>query len=1139
MKKNRAFIAAILITLLIVASASGFFWFFDLWSLKSSLWLVIQVSGVILVSILACVSILYLWKKRKPKQDKEAAQKEAYSKLHFISRFDQLWKTQAKRTTSPYRTPWYFFISDQGHESQSIILQQMGYELVDNEDDIEIEGSIFRFWISETSVVVSVYLTNQAPVLALQLDQLLALMTKKRPRQMANGIISTLSLSQLVLADDKSLFDIAKRYRAIIKVLDNSSGLQLPVYTVFSELSSVTDFCEVFSTLDENIREKPFGALMPVENKNGFDKSWFSDSFNEIQTNLSNSITVFLKKQLNAEYRESLVAGVFQLNALKTDVENFLIQTFEEHHYDDKPIRFRGYFFVNSGVEKKQTDILTMVHASDLGYEKVKENTASKSSLSLFGKNLIRRCIIRESDLVGVHVRKETLFRMTKTLVYGGLTAIFFGFLVLLKSNFDYQQSLDQQAIAKLDEYKTNLQANDVIQDDLASPVFSLFELRQIHFLYQQPSPWYVSTFLPDSSIQDEVKGEYYSALERILLALMRDYLMKDLFVYNKLDDKVKTLELLNVEQILYDPQRENIDTLVSYYISALKEEGEGDEQLLSRFEELAYDVLLTDAVPKPADRELIGLAKSTLTSEDMSELLYQHILQNPHFAKRVDFREQLGPSYQQVFKFKDNFSGYLIPYLFTQAGFHDLYTSTGFELASEAIKSYEGVMGRINGEAEINKINKQLRDRFIADYIQYWKQFASKVEWVKTKEWGDSKLQMSMAADSSFSPLIYFYKVIDVNTRLHFDVTEIAKEEAVQKEEVVQKEENRESKGLVSDQSDTANRVAASISSPFTSYHRLISVDETGQSRLNVALVQLQKTLAWVDQANEEQSRGQYFLDQLENADTSNVLMQLSDLSSRYRISILPDLLKGQAGIINSLALADIRTLMNRDWQNVKQFYNSKIAGRYPINKTSKNDISLLDFKAFFGKESIYVDFSKRYNKYLSKNDNDLIIKGFLPRQYFVLNNHYRTFDQKWKKIQTTLFSHDELATQFFIRAKSMTPDLIRFSLNGESSLFSYTNGPTLWKRLEWPTPTAQDEQITLELVNRKNTRYRQSVSGYWNWFRVADLMRSSRQFGTKDALLSFTYDKSTVELLIKSELEYNPFSPNFFAGIVVPERL
>ncbi|WP_191601239.1 type VI secretion system membrane subunit TssM [Marinomonas algicola] len=1137
MKKYRAVIATILITLLIVAMTSGLFWYFDLWTLKSTLWLSMRFFSVIVVSVLACMSFIYLWRKRKPKEDKEEIRRAAYSKLHFTERFNHLWKTQARRTTSPYRTPWYFFISDQSHENQSVLLQQMGYELVDNEDDVEIQASICRFWVSETSVIVSIHLTKQASQLSFQLDQLLTLLKKKRPRQVANGIISSFSLSELVSTDDKSLFDVSKRYRTTIKYLDQSCGLSLPVYSVFSELSAVADFCEIFSTLDENLREKPFGALMAVENKSGFDKTWFANSFDEIQRNLANSITVFLKKQLNTEYRESLVAGIFQINALKTDIEQFLTQTFEEHHYDDKPIRFRGYFFVNSGAEKNQTDILTMVHSSDLGYERLKHTTASKSSLSLFGKNVLRRCIILESDLVGVNVRKETLFRVTKTLVYGGLTALFVAFVVLLKSNFDYQQMLDQQAIAKLQEYKENLQANEIIPDDLASPVFSLSELRQIHFLYQQPSPWYITDILPDSSIRDEVKGEYYAALDRVLLSLMRDYLMKDLFVYNKLDDKVKTLELLNVEQILYDPQRNNIDTLVSYYIGALKEEGNGDEQLLSRFEELAYDILTTSAVPMPADRELIGLAKSTLTSEDMSELLYQHILQNPHFARRIDFREQLGPSYQQVFKFKENFSGYLIPYLFTESGFHDLYTSTGFELASEAIKSYEGVMGRVNGEAEINKINKQLRDRFIDDYIAYWKKFSSNVEWASIETWGDSKLQISMAADNAFSPLIYFYKVIDRNTNLRFDVD--SKESAGQKTEENEENNTVVNGRLESDQSDTANRVAASIASPFLSYHKLIAIDETGQTRLNMALAQLQNTLVWVNQSNEAQDRGQYFLDQLENVDASNTLMQLSNLSSRYSVSILPELLKGQARVINRLALQDIRGLINRDWQQVTQFYKAKMAGRYPIYKASNNDINLLDFKAFFGNESVFIDFSTRYEPYFSKESNELLIKGFLPRQHFSINASYRIFEQKWQKIHSTLFNNNELATQFFIRAQSMTPNLIRFSLNGESTLFRYTNGPTLWQRLEWPTPSNQDERITLELVDRDNSIYRKSVSGYWNWFRVADVMRSSRQFGTKEALLNFNYNESSVALLIKSELEYNPFSPSFFSGIALPDRL
>ncbi|MCG6451120.1 ImcF-related family protein, partial [Vibrio parahaemolyticus] len=139
---------------------------------------------------------------------------------------------------------------------------------------------------------------------------------------------------------------------------------------------------------------------------------------------------------------------------------------------------------------------------------------------------------------------------------------------------------------------------------------------------------------------------------------------------------------------------------------------GEGDVALLERFTALAEDLLRSGATPPDAEPELLALVRKSLSANDISELLYQHILQHPDFSRRVDMRTKLNPSYQNVFVFNPPPPPYLIPYLFTREGFEDLYNETGFQLASEAIKSYEGVMGNISGDAEMNRINRQLRER-------------------------------------------------------------------------------------------------------------------------------------------------------------------------------------------------------------------------------------------------------------------------------------------------------------------------------------------------------------------------------------------------------------------------------------------
>lgn len=1110
-------------TAILLVLSSCALWFLGLLVLQPYWLLAVIVFSVVIFSLLLSWGGVFLFSRRK-KVDAEEKKRIEFQKRSLKKRFDQLWRQQAKSASSPYQVPWHFFIADHCEE-EYLLIEQMGFESVD--DDAAFSSPI-RFWLSDTSVLISISFADQTRDFQEQVVQLLQLIMKKRERQAINGVIATLSISDLLALDDTEVVECSKRYRNFIQLLNNHSGLSLPIYSVFSHMAELTDFCEVFATLDQNVRDKPFGALMPMSSKNAFNNEWFENAFYSFQKTLSDGVIQFLKKKLNSGSRESLVSGLFQINVLRSDLEIFLERTFVEHHYDDKPLFFRGFFFVNAGQKKSvQTDVLTMMHAADLGYETLLKTEAVSSSLSLFSKNLMRKSIIKEARVVGVNKSKETLFRVTKVCVYSGLFCAMAGFLLLIKANFDYQQSLDQTATVLLDKYKENLKSNVIIVDDLSSPIFSIYELRSIYLSYQQPRPWYVTNYLPDSSIEEAVKQAYYNELDSVLLNLMHDYLMKDMFVYSKLDDKVKLLQLLNLYQILFDPNRTDVATLIDFYTNALTEEGEGGELLLSRFKLLANDLLTTSAVPSNNNQALVELVKSSLTSEDMSELLYQHILQHPSFSKRIDFRDKLGPSYLSIFQFKKGFTGYVIPYVFTSEGFHELYTSTGFELASDAIQSYEGVVGRLKGEAEINRINRQLRDRYTEDYIRYWKEFASNVEWVKTNEWGDVKNQLNIASDTIFSPLGYFYNVLDKNTNLEF--VEAQKNDAQETPDSTDK-----------DQSDTANRVAASIQAPFVFIHKLVTADEAGKSQLSLALSQMQKTLSWLEQSNDIKSRGRYFLEQLSSTDSNNTLSFLSDMSTGYADVLLPELLQGQANSINTLAMREVKKQLNEDWASVLEFYNQKLKGRYPINRSANEDVSLADFNDFFSATGVTKTFQNKYENYFSQSDNDgLVMKGFLPHQYLIVNKGYLSFITSWQNVRSTLFSKDVPSFTFYIRAEYLSPDLTHLTISGESRLFNYSNGPSLWQKLEWPTPTNVTSEISVELKDTEGGSYVKSVDGIWNWMRLTDLMGSARLPGSDDVSLVYKNKKSTANVRIKSDSEFNALMPGFFSGLTLPDSL
>lgn len=1067
-----------------------------------------------------------LFKVKDPKKEELKFQANFY-RAYFKKSFDALWRIQAKTSANPYHTPWYLYLNENYDDDRELI-QQMGYEPIELEEKYNNENAPISFWLNETSVLVCVHQTSPTEKLQQATDLLIKHLLKKRPRQAVNGVILGVSIRDLLASDSGGVSNKGKKDRNLIRHFNQAFGLNLPIYSIFTHMAELRDFCEIFSTLDERQRDQAFGALVPNVSQLEFDKKWFDESFESLQKNISDCLSNALKSQLNTDYRDAIVAGTFQFSILKSTLENYFNSLFIDHQFEGKALYFRGYFFANAGGEARPIDPLTMMQASDLGYEQLAKQELVKKNLSLFGKRLMRSILVKEAAIVGVQSRREFTYRITRVFVTGGLLVIFGGVLWVLKSSFDFQQAIDQKAIVQLDRYEENLESNGPMPDDLSSPIFSLSEIRDIYLLYRVEKPWFLFSWLPDSSIQVEVDKAYFKELEDVLLVRMRDYLLKDLFVYNKLGDKVKTLELFNLQQILYSPVRDNSEVLVDYYVSALKEEGEGDTVILSRFRELAHDLLATSAVPLQDNQELVDLVKTSLSTEDVSELLYQHILQEESLAQRIDLREKLGQSYTKVFNFKSGFNQYVVPFIFTRDGFQELMATTGFQLADDAIKGYEGVMGRV-GEAELNRINRQLRQRYIDDYINFWQNFVSNIEWVDTKSWADSKQQLALASDPIFSPLVRLYGLIASNT----NVSTVLAPKAASKE-------GEEAPADDAKPNEMVTNIANAIELPFVSYQKLIELDDAGQSRLDIALTQMTNTLNWVLQSDESQSRERFFLDQVAKIDTISPIAQMDTLSHSYSDPILPAMLRGIATVFNQLALVDIRSLINTDWAVVSNFYKTKLVNKYPYKKAATADVSLKDFQEFYGPQGTMANFVNNYAQYFKKgSDGRTMMPSFLSSRHLILNSGYADSVDKVTKVRDLFFQDNAVQIPFSVKAQSMTPTLTEFTIRDDGLLFSYRNGPTLWQNLTWPMLDNQSFNLDLQMKNADGIVNRKRFEGFWNWFRLADSLDGSAITGTQDVSLLYEDKDNQVRFILRVDSDINPFVANFFAGTRIPVSL
>ncbi|MEH6577994.1 MAG: type VI secretion system membrane subunit TssM [Amphritea sp.] len=1110
-------------------------WGLAWWDLSNPLPAVLSaVSGLLLGSLISGLVWIILRKRAadRPSDEQKAEQQQLlFQQRQLVSSFDKIWQNSQRSGRDTYRTPWYLFLTDH-IDSDTDLLRQMGFEEFVSESYANCQALPISFWVSDAAVLVGLHSDQDPKLFTACLETLLKRFKFRRPSQAANGVLLGMRAADLLDRNQDELEQIAKQQRVLLREINQRLGLNLPVYSVFTEMAEVMDYCQCFSTFDDARLEEPQGAMMPVGKAPGYDPSWFQTSFDELQKNLAAQISPALKAQLNATYRDAILIGPYQFSLLRSELDCFFRTLYLDNQFEEQPLNFRGYFFTSATGQASPVDRLSMLLASQLGFTSLPVPEPTSISRSLFAKQLFRRTILAESNLVGVNQRRERFNGLLRITYSGGLCLVFGIFLWLLKANFDYYQDLDNQALQQLDNYKKNLLVSKPNRDDLTATIFNLSELRDIGLIYSAEKPWYVQSWLPNPSIDKAVSQTYQKELEDVLLVALRDYLFKDLYVYNKLEDNVKTLELFNLQQVLYSSQRENIKPLMEYYVSSLQEEGEGDVSTLERFRELLQDLLKSGVVPPADDEPLIELVKTSLSSEDLSDLLYQHILQQPEFSRRQDMRSGLGQSYAKVLRFNDGFGGYLVPFIFTREGFQALMSGTGFQFATEAIKDYEGVVGRISGKSELSRINRKLKQRYVEDYISYWQRFATNVQWQPTNGWSLAQQQLTIVADPLFSPLKRFYSLISYHTDLS-SVVGISEEGATP--------EGGKQQQLLEERKQSAQKMADAIGRPFVSYQQLVKLDDTGQTHFDLAMRQITQTQEWLKQAALSNSRGRYFLDKLVEAEIINPLAQMQSLADSYSEKLLREVLIGTADQLNQLAMEDVRTLLNEDWnRDVVGYYNNQIRSFYPFSPDAQLEVSLKAFKGFFGPFGAVASFGDDFLSYFNVRDNNHpVLNSFLPHKNLVLDESFWKAVEEARRIRNTFFTADKLGLQFSIRAKVLSAGLEELSLHNERPLYVYRNGPSLWAAMSWPIADSESRDIELQLKGIDDTLMQQEFSGIWSWFRLADSLQGTLlQEGTTSSLVA-RHGEQSAKLLVRVEGDSNPFVVGYFDNLKLPDTI
>jgi type VI secretion system protein ImpL len=671
--------------------------------------------------------------------DDDRVQRAAGERRQLESRFQEaLQMLRQRRGANLYSLPWYAVIGPPG-SGKTTLLQHSGLHFplagrFGNESVRGVGGTRqCDWWFTDEAVFLDTagrYTTQDSDrmVDAGGWQDFLRLLRKHRPRRPLNGVVVTMSLSDLLTLDPGERLEHAQAIRRRLDELHNQLHLQVPVYLVLTKCDLLAGFSEFFDDLDGDQRAQVWGVSFPLEKSlDGSAPAALAGEFARLLDRLNARVLQRLHDEREGSRRAAVLAFPPQFAAAAETARQFTSAVFSGQSLAPAPL-LRGVYLTSGTQEGTPIDRMLGAVARSFGLDAQQTPAPTAQPKTYFVQTLLRSVVLSESGLAGFnprHQRRRTLLHaaacVAVALVAGVWVAAMFG---SYHGNAAYLAQVEQALEARphtedpsqgndLREYYARaiqrLQATEAVAK-VAAPAASvpwsqrwgLYQGNAIGAEMEQARTRELNALLVPGLAAQLRRGLQQSATEpQALYYYLKGYLMLGETQHLQADDLRALVEL--DAQRLFD----------------------GDPVLVK-----ALDAQLARLVDRPGQLRaispeplLVEQARNTLRSANLATLVYSNLKLGaramPGAPLRLD--RALG-LLADVFQRR---SGTALstpwPALYTQPVFAELAAS-GIDEAVERFVSDDWVLGRQRMDAMVRaRLSNEVLRLYEQDYIRAW----------------------------------------------------------------------------------------------------------------------------------------------------------------------------------------------------------------------------------------------------------------------------------------------------------------------------------------------------------------------------------------------------------------------------------
>jgi len=226
--------------------------------------------------------------------------------------------------------------------------------------------------------------------------------------------------------------------------------------------------------------------------------------------------------------------------------------------------------------------------------------------------------------------------------------------------------------------------------------------------------------------------------------------------------------------------------------------------------------------------------------------------------------------------------------------------------------------------------------------------------------------------------------------------------------------------------------------------------------------------------------------------------------------------------------------------WQSkISQFFTAHFLNRYPFDARAQEEVTLSQFKSFFGTKGHLVQFYQQYlDPFIDYEDKTWRWKK-VDGMHLAFSDEALTQVQLGLRVHDVFFSSggDDIAVQFSLAARQWGPDIKQVVINMNNQKLIDNASKKEKHLLEWSSKlTNTHSSIQFTLLNQKSiTRH---YFGEWSLFRLIDDTFDT-VLSKNELLLDLSPEDYPVKYVIATKEPVSPFSTIKLAHFKLPEKL